>query len=46
MEGQMKAPQLLHNFGQSIWLDNITCDLLESCPVMEGAKDERRKKQE
>ena len=27
---QMKATQLLHNLGQSIWLDNITRDLLDS----------------
>ncbi len=26
----MKAPQTLHNLGQSIWLDNITRDLLNS----------------
>ena len=26
----MKATQLLHNMGQSIWLDNITRDLLDS----------------
>jgi transaldolase len=26
----MKATQLLHNLGQSLWLDNITCDLLIS----------------
>jgi transaldolase len=26
----MKATQLLHNLGQSIWLDNITRDLLDS----------------
>ena len=26
----MKATQLLHNLGQSLWLDNITRDLLES----------------
>src|SRR3954466_7601024 len=26
----MKATRLLHNLGQSIWLDNITRDLLES----------------
>src|SRR5262247_1283079 len=26
----MKATQLLHNLGQSIWLDNISRDLLES----------------
>jgi transaldolase len=27
---QMRATQLLHNLGQSIWLDNITRDLLDS----------------
>jgi len=26
----MKATQLLHNLGQSLWLDNITCDLINS----------------
>src|SRR6266853_2079936 len=26
----MKATQSLHNLGQSIWLDNITRDLLDS----------------
>src|SRR5258705_12275687 len=26
----MKATQILHNLGQSIWLDNITRDLLDS----------------
>lgn len=26
----MKATQLLHNLGQSIWLDNITRNLLDS----------------
>ena len=26
----MQATQLLHNLGQSIWLDNITRDLLDS----------------
>ena len=26
----MKATQLIHDLGQSIWLDNITRDLLES----------------
>ncbi len=26
----MKATQLLHNLGQSIWLDNITRSLLDS----------------
>ena len=25
----MKATQLLHNLGQSIWLDNITRDLAD-----------------
>ena len=25
----MKATQLLHNLGQSLWLDNITRDLLD-----------------
>ena len=25
----MKATRLLHNLGQSIWLDNITRDLLK-----------------
>ena len=26
----MKATELLHNLGQSLWLDNITRDLLDS----------------
>src|SRR6201988_825564 len=26
----MKATQLLHNLGQSLWLDNITRDLLDT----------------
>jgi transaldolase len=26
----MKATQLLHNLGQSLWLDNITRDMLEN----------------
>lgn len=26
----MKATQLLHKFGQSLWLDNIARDLLDS----------------
>jgi len=26
----MRATELLHNLGQSIWLDNITRDLLNS----------------
>src|SRR5258708_31028066 len=29
-EDKMKATQLLHNLGQSLWLDNITRDLLNS----------------
>jgi transaldolase len=29
----MKATQSLHNLGQSIWLDNITCDLLDNGPL-------------
>src|SRR6267154_3674065 len=29
-EDMMKATQLLRNLGQSIWLDNITRDLLNS----------------
>src|SRR5271156_2114597 len=29
-ERLMKATQQLHNLGQSIWLDNITRDLLDS----------------
>ena len=28
--GKMKATQLLHNLGQSLWLDNITRDLLNT----------------
>ena len=31
----MKATQLLHNLGQSIWLDNITRDLLVTCTLKE-----------
>ena len=38
----MKAIQLLPNLEQSIWLDNITLDLLESRQRIEGAKDDRR----
>ena len=30
----MKATQLLHNLGQSLWLDNITRDLLNSGTLM------------
>src|SRR5262249_24519905 len=29
-EDEMKAKQLLHDLGQSLWLDNITRDLLNS----------------
>src|ERR1700756_387458 len=35
----MKATQLLHNLGQSIWLDNITRDLLDS-GTLQGYIDE------
>jgi transaldolase len=35
----MKATQLLHNLGQSIWLDNITRDLLNS-GTLKGYIDE------
>src|SRR5215469_16957881 len=35
----MKATQLLHNLGQSIWLDNITRDLLNS-GTLQGYIDE------
>jgi transaldolase len=31
----MKATQLLHNLGQSLWLDNITRDLLDSGTLKE-----------
>ena len=30
----MKATKLLHNLGQSLWLDNITRDLLTSGTLM------------
>src|SRR5260221_2445717 len=29
----MKAPELLHNLGQSLWLDNLARDLLNSGPL-------------
>jgi transaldolase len=32
----MKATQLPHNLGQSIWLDNITRDLLDTGILMES----------
>src|SRR5215469_17624100 len=35
----MKATQLLHNLGQSIWLDNITRDLLDK-GTLQGYIDE------
>jgi transaldolase len=35
----MKATQLLHNLGQSIWLDNITRDLLDT-GTLQGYIDE------
>jgi transaldolase len=33
----MKATQLLHKLGQSLWLDNITRDLLNSATGLAGA---------
>jgi transaldolase len=35
----MKATQLLHNLGQSIWLDNITRDLLDSGTLKRYTQD-------
>src|SRR6266478_2900864 len=35
----MKATQLLHNLGQSIWLDNITRDLLRSGTLKQYIND-------
>src|SRR6478736_5125845 len=32
---QMRATQLLHDLGQSLWLDNITRDLLDSGTLKE-----------
>lgn len=32
----MKATQLLHNLGQSIWLDNLMRDLLAVGEVLGG----------
>ena len=29
----MKATQELHDLGQSLWLDNITRDLLDNGPI-------------
>jgi transaldolase len=29
----MKATEMLHNLGQSIWLDNITRELLDTCTL-------------
>src|ERR1051325_8895276 len=37
--GSMKATQLLHNLGQSIWLDNITRDLLDSGALLRYIKE-------
>src|SRR5215831_13534592 len=36
---KMKATQLLHNFGQSVWLDNITRDLLNSGTLKRYIRD-------
>jgi len=35
----MKATQLLHNLGQSLWLDNITRDLLASGTLKQYIND-------
>src|SRR4029078_10595665 len=35
----MKATQILHNLGQSIWLDNITRDLLDSGTLKQYIND-------
>ena len=35
----MKATQMLHNLGQSIWLDNITRDLLDSGTLKRNIDD-------
>src|SRR6185503_1245117 len=35
----MKATQLLHNLGQSLWLDNITRDLLDSGTLQRYIED-------
>jgi hypothetical protein len=38
----MKATQLLHDLGQSLWLDNITRDLLNSGTLKLGSLRIRR----
>jgi transaldolase len=35
----MKATQLLHNLGQSLWLDNITRDLLDNSTLQQYIKE-------
>ena len=35
----MKATQLLHNLGQSIWLDNITRELLNTGTLKQYVAD-------
>jgi transaldolase len=35
----MKATQILHNLGQSLWLDNITRDLLDSGTLKQYIND-------
>ena len=37
----MKATQKLHDIGQSLWLDNITCGLLTS-DTLRGTSGSRR----
>ena len=34
----MKATQLLHDLGQSLWLDNITRDLLDNGTLQRGVR--------
>ena len=38
----MKATQLLHNLGQSLWLDNITRDLLQSGTLKQYIADQEK----
>jgi len=39
----MKATQILHELGQSLWLDNITRDLLDSGTLKHYIDDLRRR---
>ena len=38
-QSEMKATQLLHNLGQSIWLDNITRELLNTGTLKQYVAD-------